>query len=284
VEFVVVAFVGAAILAATAKLLGRFSGPKRADRTEVIDGIVIDVLVGRDTELNSTVVLRVVRIPGQEFSLLVAEDRGRLMVAIEPEDRVDVESWIGGHMRAWSNDKALARWWLNATVCERLAAAGAWWSFHVANGSLEAHARYSNIDREPAWMRAGLAACAAFASRGIMLDAEIGQARAAIADTKITLLLLQEPDGSVIKRFRTYTRFTAGRAGQGPFVLEPRLQGETRHLYDEVAPARIETDGEALHLDLDGVIVDPARVLQAARLATRLAEPMVTSLDEGPYR
>jgi hypothetical protein len=283
VEYVVAAVL-AAVAFAAARLLGRPRERKRPNRTVVVDGIKIDVVIDGIGEVVWTAVLRVDRIPGQQFALLVAEDRTRLLVAIEPEDRVDLPTSIGGHLRAWSNDKALAHWWLSAPVCERLAAAGGWWSFRIADGKLEAHGRFPSVEAEREWMQAGLDATAALAARAAVLDAEIGKAREAIADTKVTLLLVQEDDGGVIKRIRTWTRFVASRVGQGPFILDPYLQGATRHLYEQLAPARVEADEEALRLDLEGVVTDPNRALRAAKLATRLAEPSVTPLDEGPYR
>src|SRR5262249_42426869 len=153
-------------------------------------------------------------------------------------------------VHAWSNDLAVAHWWLRSPVRERLIAAGDRWGFRIADGALEAHLR----GNDKSWPTDALAAAAALAGRGGAFEKELEEARSVLVGTGATIDVVREETGVILPRIHTHTRLSVSRvANQEPFSLEQRLIGGTGRLYDEVAPARVEADDRTLRLDLDGI-------------------------------
>jgi len=268
-------------LAVAAKVLGRFAVRPEPDRTVTIDGVTMTISVGQDTEMGKGTVIRAEGVAGPRLSLLVALDRSHLFANIEPQDRVELDdSEFEGVVHAWSNDVAVAKWWLRSPVRERLIAAGDRWGFKIDAGVLEAHlAARDSLPTE------ALEAAAALVHRGADFEHEFETARRALAGTGAELDVIRKESGTAITRIHTLTRLSTPRpASAEPFQLEAHLCGGTRRLYDEVAPANVEADDQTLKLDLDGVVFDSDTLVRAANLAVRLAAPTVTPLDDGPYR
>jgi hypothetical protein len=281
VEYVViVAVIGLGVGVASA-VLARIAKKMPPDRTVIVDGVTMTVRVGMDAENGIGTVIRAEHVSGPRLALMVAMVRSRLFVNVEPQDRVQLDDpEFEAIVHAWSNDLGLARWWLRSPVRERLMAAGGRWGFKIDEGGLEAH-----IHSTDAGITDALAACAAMVNRGAAFESELETARRSIADTGVALDVIRDESGAIMTRFDTLTRLVARRSpDQEPFALDPRLTGGTRHLYEQVKPARVEADEQTLRLDLEGIVFDADTLVRAAKLATRLAEPAVTPLEEGPYR
>jgi hypothetical protein len=215
----------------------------------------------------------------------VTPHQGTLGAKLGPPDRISIDdASFEAAFHVSSDDARLAQWWISSSsLRERLWATEGRWGYRINGGTLEARAVYIN---EPT-VQQGLSAVAALALRGAELESELQAARTNLVGlgTFLRLDLVRERHGTLVTRIDTRTRFFAQRPpGQAAFSLERHLTGETKRLYDEVAPVLVDADAQDLRLDLDGVVTDPDVVVRAGRLAARLAQPEVTPLDEGPYR
>ena len=234
------------------------------------------VLVGNDVGWGGGTLIRVPLVADADLQLAMARNDSRLLVGPNQSANEEVPG-----LRVWSNDAGLARWWLTpAALREQLERAGPQWGFRIEDGALEAH----SPQREDPDLQRALSAVAALATRGRQLQPQVAEARQSIRESAVELELVREQKAATTF-FDTRTRFSTARTpGQPPFLLERYLASGCKHLYDEVAPARVEADEFMLHLYVSGVLTDAEEVQCAARLAKRLAEPVAASLDEGPYR
>src|SRR5262249_17056134 len=158
-----------------------------------------------------------------------------------PPDRITLDdAGFEATLHVWSNDIGMARWWMSSlSLRGRLSAAEGRWGYRINAGALEARAAY--ID-EPT-VQQGLFTVAPLALRGAELESELQAARTNLVGlgTFLRLDVVREQHGTLVTRIHTRTRFFAQRPrGQPAFSLPRHLTGETKRLYDEVAPVHVD--------------------------------------------